>query len=207
MPFIGDEELDSLQKQIDISLEEKQEYEYRVTELEEDLAKQKKSSLFTNVIFGILSGLGIGFALYLFLNGGSGNIEQIKYAEKQRVIDSLSAEQEELEEDLDTGDEEEYEETTDADTAAQDVKEAMKDQKVYSVQIKAFTDNKYPVLSKALAVLATQSDYYKYSIGVFNSLEEAHELRKELVRIGFRDAFVASYVNGERQAIHKPGEK
>ncbi|PHO01812.1 sporulation protein, partial [Rhodobacteraceae bacterium 4F10] len=42
----------------------------------------------------------------------------------------------------------------------------------------------------------------KYSLGLYTTLDEAKGLQKELIKIGFNDAFVASYINGKRQKIH-----
>ena len=43
--------------------------------------------------------------------------------------------------------------------------------------------------------------YYAYSLGTFETLEEAQKFRKQLVNIGFDDAFVASYQDGQRVKI------
>lgn len=43
--------------------------------------------------------------------------------------------------------------------------------------------------------------FYAYSVGNFETLEEAQKFRQELVAMGFNDAFVASYRDGKRIAI------
>jgi hypothetical protein len=46
--------------------------------------------------------------------------------------------------------------------------------------------------------------FYAYSLGNFETLEEARRFREELVNMGFTDAFVASYQDGKRIAIEDP---
>ncbi len=201
MPFIEDNELLSLQKQIDISIEEKEEVSEELEGLKEDFSREKKKSLVTNIIFGILAGLGIGCSLFLYSNNASGNIEEIKLAERTRLLDSISMNsdiEDEEKEETESSNNEETEQTK-----ASSVKDLLKDKTVYAVQIKALGKN-YPVISTALAAAVTYDKYYKYSVGVFDNLEDAHALRLGLIKLGFKDAFVASYINGERQAIHKP---
>jgi hypothetical protein len=43
----------------------------------------------------------------------------------------------------------------------------------------------------------------KYSIGLYETLEEANALRRGLVKLGFSDAFVASYKGTTRLKIHR----
>ena len=60
------------------------------------------------------------------------------------------------------------------------------------------------ILSKTIAGTLSNEEYLRYSIGLFSTLKEAQNFRRQLLRLGFDDAFVASYINGERQEIHKP---
>ena len=46
--------------------------------------------------------------------------------------------------------------------------------------------------------------FYSYSLGNFETLKEAQNFRKQLVDIGFDDAFVASYKEGKRIQIEDP---
>lgn len=72
----------------------------------------------------------------------------------------------------------------------------------YKVQIAAIKQmyngeilNQYPdVMVESLS----SSDYYKYTIGLFQSFSSAEQLRKELIRQGVSDSFVVPYVNGIR---------
>ena len=46
-----------------------------------------------------------------------------------------------------------------------------------------------------------EGGFYKYSLGAFETLEEAQYFRKNVLNLGFHDAFVASYQNGQRLNI------
>jgi hypothetical protein len=77
---------------------------------------------------------------------------------------------------------------------------------VYSVQIKSFVDNNVTLASEALTntLFVKTNPFYSYSLGNFETLEEAQKFRIQLVDIGFKDAFVASYKEGKRIQIESP---
>ncbi len=78
---------------------------------------------------------------------------------------------------------------------------------VYSVQVKSFVDNNVALASEALTntLFVKTNPYYSYSVGTFETLEEAQVLRKFLVeQAGLDDAFVASYKEGKRLKIEDP---
>lgn len=79
-------------------------------------------------------------------------------------------------------------------------------EKVYSVQVKSLIDSNIPLSPGALTNthLVKTNPYFAYSIGTFETLEEAQKFRLHLVDIGFNDAFVASYQNGKRLQIERP---
>lgn len=79
-------------------------------------------------------------------------------------------------------------------------------EKVYSVQIKSFVDNNITLASEALTntLFVKTNPFYSYSLGNFETLQEAQKFRKQLVDIGFEDAFVASYKEGKRIQIEDP---
>lgn len=75
---------------------------------------------------------------------------------------------------------------------------------VYSVQLKAFVDNKVASISEKFTNTLTYNDtsYYKLSLGIFETLSEAQEFRKVLINSGVNDKiFVVSYKNGKRLRI------
>ncbi len=78
--------------------------------------------------------------------------------------------------------------------------------KIYAVQVTAFTENNIPLVSTKFSNsrFVKNNPFYTYSLGNFETLKEAQEFRYELVRMGFEDAFVASYKNGKRVQIEDP---
>jgi len=77
---------------------------------------------------------------------------------------------------------------------------------IYSVQVKSFVDNNVTLASEALTntLFVKTNPYYSYSLGNFETLKEAQDFRAQLVNIGFKDAFVASYKDGKRLKIEPP---
>jgi len=85
-------------------------------------------------------------------------------------------------------------------------KEFLNKETIYSVQVKSFVDNNMSLASEALTntLFVKTNPFYAYSLGNFETLAEAQSFRKELVDMGFKDAFVASYQNGKRIKIEEP---
>ncbi|MEW2921924.1 MULTISPECIES: SPOR domain-containing protein [Flavobacteriaceae] len=79
-------------------------------------------------------------------------------------------------------------------------------EKIYSVQVKSFVDNNVTLASEALTntLFVKTNPFYAYSLGNFETLDEAQSFRKQLVQMGFKDAFVASYQDGKRIQIEDP---
>ncbi|WP_158597067.1 SPOR domain-containing protein, partial [Aquimarina sp. BL5] len=79
---------------------------------------------------------------------------------------------------------------------------------VYSVQIQSFTTDKVSLVSEKFTNTLFYNDtyYYKLSLGIFETLEEAQEFRKILLQSGIIDKniFVISYKEGERIRIENP---
>ena len=80
------------------------------------------------------------------------------------------------------------------------------DTKVFAVQIGAFTQQDIGLYSDSFTQFNEfkEEGFYKYSLGAFETLEEAQSFRKKVISLGFKDAFVASYQNGERLNIEYP---
>lgn len=85
-------------------------------------------------------------------------------------------------------------------------KNFLEKEKIYSVQIKSFVDNNVTLASEALTntLFVKTNPFYSYSLGNFETLQEAQLFRKQLVDLGFNDAFVASYREGKRLQIEDP---
>jgi len=85
-------------------------------------------------------------------------------------------------------------------------KEFLEKDKIYSVQIKSFVENNVTLASEALTntLFVKTNPFYAYSLGNFETLDEARDFREQLVQMGFNDAFVASYQDGKRVQIEDP---
>ncbi|MEM9076465.1 MAG: SPOR domain-containing protein [Bacteroidota bacterium] len=85
-------------------------------------------------------------------------------------------------------------------------KEFLDKETIYSVQVKSFVDNNVTLASEALTntLFVKTNPFYAYSLGTFETLGEAQKFRKQLVNMGFNDAFVASYKEGKRLKIEDP---
>ena len=85
-------------------------------------------------------------------------------------------------------------------------KEFLEKEKVYSVQGKSLVENNASLASEALTntLFVKTNPFYAYSLGTFETFEEARSFRQQLVNMGFEDAFVASYQDGKRVQIEDP---
>jgi hypothetical protein len=85
-------------------------------------------------------------------------------------------------------------------------KNFLEKEKIYSVQVKSFVDNNLTLASEALTntLFVKTNPFYSYSLGNFETLQEAQSFRRQLVQLGFEDAFVASYKDGKRIQIEDP---
>jgi hypothetical protein len=85
-------------------------------------------------------------------------------------------------------------------------KEFLAKEKIYSVQVKSFVDNNMTLASESLTntLFVKANSFYTYSLGNFETIEEARDFRYQLVKMGFPDAFVASYQDGKRLKIEDP---
>lgn len=83
---------------------------------------------------------------------------------------------------------------------------ALDQEVVYTVQVAALMNDKVDLVSEDLLNMNIYKDlpYNKYALGSFANLEDAQKLRKALIQLGFKDAFVASYQNGKRIKIEDP---
>lgn len=203
MPFINDQEFEDLQNSVSNLTTKNEELEKEVADKEEQIGDVKSTARNRNILLSFLSGISIAAAVYFFQNQAvsSVDINEIKKAEATRVLDSIN--------DLaDNNYSDDYSDENDngdgMESGITTIKNNIQDKVVYSVQIGAFTEKKFPLLSKTLAGTLSNEEYLRYSIGLFSTLKEAQNFRRQLVKLGFRDAFVASYVNGKRKEIHKP---
>lgn len=213
MPFIEEEKFSSMQQDFENAKLRKEEAEHELNEIKHELDEveerhnnYKRKSKITSVILVILLGLTSGLAFYLYKNKSSNKVDiaKIRATENRRILDSI------IDLELSKGDDEDTSETKSQESSSVEdeianASKRYKNRKIYSVQIGAFARKKISLRSKNLMTgNISKNQYYKYSIGLFSNLNEARRFRRELVKIGFRDAFVASYINGKRQTIEKP---
>lgn len=210
MPFIEEEKFKLMQEDLDNAKLKREEAESELSSTQEELAALKKSSKTLPIFLGLLLGLALGAAYYFYANGGSSainniDIEAVKKKEAYRVIDSISRAQARAARNADES-ENNVSSNSDINTeaVADEIAENTSGQTIYSVQIGVLSENKYPLLSSEVipSTVTTDDGYFKYSLGLYTTLDEAKDLQKELIKIGFSDAFVASYINGKRQKIH-----
>ena len=76
----------------------------------------------------------------------------------------------------------------------------------YSVQIGVYNrpvkKSRFPNINQVLE-LKLPNGQYRYSSGIFNTIDFARERRKEVVRNGISDAFIVAYYDGKRISISK----
>ncbi|WP_053056661.1 SPOR domain-containing protein [Tenacibaculum mesophilum] len=211
MPFIEEEKFKLIQEDLDNAKLKREEAESELSSTQEELAALKKSSKTLPIFLGLLLGLALGAAYYFYVNGGDSainnlDVESIKKKEAYRVLDSINRAQaraarnnEESSDNIN-----DISSNINTETITNEVTENINGKTIYSVQIGVLSENKYPLLSSEVipSTVTNNDGYFKYSLGLYTTLDEAKDLQKELIKIGFNDAFVASYINGERQKIH-----
>lgn len=209
MPFIEEDKFKLMQEDLDNAKLKREEAESELSSTQEELAAVKKSSKTLPIFLGLLLGLALGAAYYFYANGGSSainnvDIEAVKKKEAYRVLDSINRAQARAARNDEEPDNNNISSDINTETVAGEVAENTTGETIYSVQIGVLSENKYPLLSSEVipSTVTTNDGYFKYSLGLYTTLEEAKDLQKELIKIGFNDAFVASYINGERQKIH-----
>ncbi|MDE0535078.1 hypothetical protein [Tenacibaculum sp. L6] len=204
MPFIEEEKFKLIQEDLDNSKLQRENAENELTSTQEEFSAFKRSSRGLSIFLGLLLGIASGAAYYFYAYGGNSainnvDIESVKKQEAYRVLDSISRANARA---ARSGDAEIS--NIDIETATNEIAEETRGETIYSVQIGVLSNNQYPLLSSKVipSIVANADGYFKYSLGLFLTLEEARELKKELIKLGFEDAFIASYINGERQQIH-----
>lgn len=85
-------------------------------------------------------------------------------------------------------------------------KRLLENDTIYSVQTGMIPMDSTSFISQGLSngMFIEARPYMKYSIGLYETYEEANALRRGLVKLGFTDAFIASYKGTTRLQIHRP---
>ncbi|TMM56983.1 SPOR domain-containing protein [Maribacter algarum] len=199
MPFIEESDLLELHKDIDKA----QIINERLLDQIKIKNKELKSSKIQRNVLGATTGLFIFglLGLFLFNAGRLSNPNNLEQQNNLLVsIDSLDA----IKVRIDNLREQNQELSLVKEFYL--AKNFLEKEKVYSVQVKSFVDNNVTLASEALTntLFVKTNPFYSYSLGNFETLKEAQLFRKQLVDIGFKDAFVASYKEGKRIQIEDP---
>lgn len=210
MPFIEEEKFKLFQEDLDNAKLKREAAENELSQTQEAFSSFKKKSKVTPIILGLLLGAFIAATYYFYTNGGGSTISDseitaLKKKEAVRVLDSINRAQVRAKRNNnDVANTNTDSSNIDVDKTVADVKSNTSGETIYSVQIGVFSKKKYPLLSSKTipSTVSTANGYFKYSLGLFKTLNEAKYLRNELKKVGFKDAFVASYVDGKRQKIH-----
>ena len=200
MPFIEESDLLELHKDIDKA----QIINERLLDQIKIKNKELKSSKVQRNVFGLTAGLFIFGVLGLFLFNAGRLSNPISANQQQQnllvSIDSLDAIK------IRINNLREQNQELSLVKEFYLAKNFLAKEKVYSVQIKSFVDNNITLASAALTntLFVKTNPFYSYSLGNFETLDEAQKFRVQLVDLGFDDAFVASYKEGKRIQIEAP---
>ncbi len=90
--------------------------------------------------------------------------------------------------------------TNESDVVLSELNESLRSKKIYTVQIGASQNDPFLLFSKNLMNFnkTKSKDYNLYSLGNFETKDEAEAFRKEIVKLGIDDAWVVAYENGKR---------
>lgn len=192
MKVIKDEDLLSLHYQIEKSEIKQKKLEDLLKEESDKLKKVKKINRMLGGLFLIFLLLTVYFvADTFFFNGSYTEKESLlkkELALAKQQLETLKKEKTDLKEIKDLYF---YRKLIDKDT-------------VYSVQLKAFNSKEIPSVSKKYTNVLIYNDtsYYKMSLGIFETLNEAQDFRRLLINAGLdKKIFVISYKDGKRLKI------
>jgi len=205
MPIIEEEDLKNLHKEIEFQKNIINDLNEDIEEISSTNGELEKHRLLLGIISGVLLlllllGLGTYFlSPNIFISKSS--------LEKQGYKIMTTGEFQQIQEILNSKEitPSATDEFSDQDIAKNEDQESIKGTLVYAVQIKALETRGIELYSNNLIQFAEiyKDDFYKYALGAFETLEEAQGFRKEIVRLGFKDAFIASYKNGKRLRIEE----
>ncbi len=197
MKVIKDEDLLSLHYQIE-KAEIKQKKLEDLLDVESDKLKKSKKS---NRVFGSFSLILFLLAIFLVANSfyfSKTSGKNYESDELSLILEEFDAAKDELEK---------LKEENDRYKEIQKLylyRNLINKDTIYSVQVKAFNDNKIATISNKFtnALVYNNASIYKLSLGVFETLKEAQEFRKILIQSGFnKKIFVISYKEGKRLRI------
>lgn len=199
MPFITDEELQNYKDQIEKAEESKRTADYVHAKAVKDEQEKSQKFKIATIILGILALLGVAGTVYFMnFNTPDNMVTKKNHTAEITQRDNKITELTETIQNLSMN--KEVENTNNSDSAG-----SLNEEKVYAVQIGAFESKDLSLYSKNFVNFKEikSEGYNKYALGNFETLEEAKIFRREIVRLGFKNAFIASYQNGERIKIEE----
>lgn len=203
MPDIKNEDLLSLHYQIEKAEVEQQKLEDLLNDRSLELKKNRASKIMFKILCSVLLITTIALIIYVvfWVDNSSSSVttSNKEFSSFQSEIDGLKNQLNQLKKEQpnlkNIKDLYLYRSLINKDT-------------VYSVQIQSFTTDKVSLVSEKFTNTLFYNDtyYYKLSLGIFETLEEAQEFRKILLQSGIIDKniFVISYKEGERIRIENP---
>ncbi|WP_234859518.1 SPOR domain-containing protein [Aquimarina aquimarini] len=201
MPFITDEELQNYKNQIEKAEESKRAIDYArnvAVKDERDISRKLKIA---TIILAILAVLGIAGTVYLMnFNTPQNMISQKKHKSEMVERDNKIAELNETIQNLSMN--QELQSNPDGESGNG---RSLQGELIYAVQIGAFENMDLSMYSENFVNFKEikSGSFNKYALGNFATLDEAKKFRRALVRLGFRNAFIASYQNGKRIKIEE----
>jgi|GEM_PF-406511 len=213
MPIIEEEELKRLNDQIELHKNKVKYLSDNIEESSNEVEELEKHRLILGIVAGVLLLLLLlGLFTYLFSPGtfmskskfeadGYKVMTTQEYTQIKEILDTQDQIQNTVSEELNTEDDYVEDDYQDEDENQESIDGTV----IYAVQIGAFEKGGIQLYSNNLIQFTEvrKDDFYKYSLGAFETLEEAQSFRKEIVRLGFLDAFIASYKNGKRRRIEE----
>ncbi len=193
MPYITEEELQKHSKQVTdlkgqvTTIEElKGMSEKEHLNTIERIKKSTKKFKISTVVLGLLALLGIGGSFY-FMNSGLSTSNTVSVEDHEAEVGILQEKVARMEEN-----------SAYLDSSLDEIE-------TYAVQIGAFEQKDLSLYSENFVNFKEirKEEYNKYALGNFESFEDAKLFRQELVDLGFTDAFIGAYQNGERLRIEK----
>ncbi len=204
MPIVSDQELEEFNKKSETLsriIDEHEDLKEDHEELQESynaLIKRRNLFVTLTIVFGVLLFIGVLLKFLkpnLFVNksdlqkSGYELVEKEAYEKLQSyAADKKDAKVAKMQDELNG------------------VGSDLSDTLIYAVQIGAFADNDIQLYSESFVQFNQfkEGDFYKYTLGAFETLKEAQDFRKKVIGLGFKDTFVASYQNGKRVKIELP---
>ncbi|WP_025667608.1 SPOR domain-containing protein [Aquimarina megaterium] len=201
MPFITDEELQGFKDQIEKAEESKRAVDYARDKAVKDEKENSRKFKIATIILGIIALLGVAGTVYFMnFNTPENMVTKKKHTSEVTTRDTKIAELTETVKNLSMNQELNANNSTGVGNGR-----SLQDELVYAVQIGAFESIDLSMYSENFVNFRQikSGGFNKYALGNFETLNEAKKFRRELVRLGFRNAFIASYQNGERLQIEE----